>query len=69
MGSAGCGKRVSHAICACQPRKLLLKLAKSNTAAVEDETALEVKDAVGYPAAWTAAYEESQDVAVSVELV
>ena len=38
------------AICPFQSRKLLLKFAKSDTDAIEDEIALEAKDALGYQA-------------------
>jgi len=47
----------------------LLKTADSDTAAVEDEIPLEVKDALGYQASRTAAYKAFRDVAVPVELL
>ena len=56
------------AICAFQPREHLIKLAKSDTDAIEDEIALEEKDALGYQASRTAAYKAFQDVAVSAGL-
>ena len=47
----------------------MIKLAKSDTDAIEDEIALEEKDALGCQASRTAAYKAFQDVAVSAGLV